>query len=95
MSVSTKNTPSSRLPRIGAIGIALAGGLLLAGQAAAIQPVAISAGDHLLLSRYFSSEESGRYELDILTLETGTSRGTIALPRRMATASGSMDFKKR
>lgn len=43
MSVSTKNTPSSRLPRIGAIGIALAGGLLLAGQAAAIQPLAISA----------------------------------------------------
>ena len=43
MSVSTRNTPSSRLPRIGAIGIALAGGLLLAGQAAAIQPLAISA----------------------------------------------------
>ncbi len=43
MSVSTKNTPSFRLPRIGAIGIALAGGLLLAGQAAAIQPLAISA----------------------------------------------------
>ena len=43
MSISTRNTPSSRLPRIGAIGIALAGGLLLAGQAAAIQPLAISA----------------------------------------------------
>ena len=43
MSISTRNTPSSRLPRIGAIGIALAGGLLLAGQAAAVQPLAISA----------------------------------------------------
>ncbi|WMJ68257.1 EF-hand domain-containing protein [Stenotrophomonas sp. 24(2023)] len=43
MSHASSASRSARLPRIGALGVALAGGLMLAGHAAAFQPLAIAA----------------------------------------------------